>query len=193
VQSAERVFVEHGFLGASIGEIARTAGYTTGAVYSNFASKEDLGMAVIAERMLRAIVALQAELAAAEPTPQARLQALETWSVTVLGDENWVVLVTEFLLAARHKPEVRSQFNAGLRKARSIIACILDDQRRQLGLEFPMDAKQLAAAVMGLGMGLSVLRISDPELDTGTFVAAVNLLLGRADPGLTPGPTLGLS
>jgi len=178
IESAERVFVAQGFLAASIGQIARAAGYTTGAVYSNFASKEDLGLAVIADRMLRSVQLLQAELTSVEPTPEARLRALETWSATVLGDENWVVLVTEFLLAARHNPAVRGQFNAGLRKARTIIACILDEQRKQLGVPFPMESKRLAAAVMGLGMGMSVLRISDPELDTATFVEAIGLLLG---------------
>ena len=184
IQSAERVFLKKGFLTASIGQIARTAGYTTGAVYSNFASKEDLGLPVIQERMVAGITTLQQELADASPTVSSRLAALERWGDRELGNEEWVVLITEFVLTARHKPPMRAQFSQGLRSARVVIAEILDGQSQELGVDLPMESERLAAAILGLGMGLSVLRIADPTLDPGTFADATGVLLAQLSSGV---------
>lgn len=184
IQSAERVFVKKGFLAASIGQIARTAGYTTGAVYSNFASKEELGLAVIQQRLVAGITALQDELAEAPPTVTSRLAALERWGDRELADEAWVVLITEFVLTARHKPPMRAQFSQGLRSARVVIAEILDGQSKELGVDLPMEPERLAAAILGLGMGLSVLRIADPTLDPGTFADATGVLLSQLSAGV---------
>ena len=50
LEAAHRVFVRRGFHAATLDEIADEAGYTKGAVYSNFASKEDLFFAVYERR-----------------------------------------------------------------------------------------------------------------------------------------------
>jgi AcrR family transcriptional regulator len=177
VESAERVFLKKGFLAASIGQIARAAGYTTGAVYSNFASKEDLGLAVIERRMLGSIDTLQRDLASCRPSIGGRLAVLDAWGRDALGDEDWVVLVTEFVLAVRHKPEVRKRYSNSLRTARTLIADILDRQRKEIGVDLPMEPERLAATMLGLGMGLSVLRVADPHLNPATFSEVIGLLL----------------
>jgi AcrR family transcriptional regulator len=46
LDAAEEVFAEKGFTSASLDDIARTAGYTKGAIYKNFATKEDFFLAV---------------------------------------------------------------------------------------------------------------------------------------------------
>src|SRR3712207_4431972 len=53
VDAATRVFARRGYAAASIEEIADEAGFTHGAVYSNFGGKEDLFLAVYAERIVR--------------------------------------------------------------------------------------------------------------------------------------------
>ncbi|HMG41957.1 MAG TPA: TetR/AcrR family transcriptional regulator [Acidimicrobiales bacterium] len=184
VRSAERVFLKQGYLAASIGQIARTAGYTTGAVYSNFTSKEDLGLAVIQRHMVKGIVAMQEQLDAAEPTVTARLAALGQWVDDQLGDEEWVVLVTEFALSTRHKPAMRAQSSQGLMAARMAISGILDGQSRELGVPLPMSSDRLAAAILGLGIGVSVLRIADPSTDSRTFGEATGILLAQLSAGV---------
>ena len=64
--AADRLFVEHGFHATSVDEIAQAAGYTKGAVYSNFAAKEDVFFAVYERRMERAVVELERTLAASD-------------------------------------------------------------------------------------------------------------------------------
>jgi AcrR family transcriptional regulator len=46
LDAAEEVFAEKGFTPASLDDIARAAGYTKGAIYKHFATKEDLFLAV---------------------------------------------------------------------------------------------------------------------------------------------------
>ena len=66
IAAADRLFVEGGFHATSLDQIAAAAGYTKGAVYSNFASKEDLFFAVY-ERRAEVSQAQMRELAAATP------------------------------------------------------------------------------------------------------------------------------
>jgi AcrR family transcriptional regulator len=51
INAALDVFAEHGYAGASLDDVSETAGLTKGAVYSNFASKADLALAVLDRRI----------------------------------------------------------------------------------------------------------------------------------------------
>src|SRR5436305_12166158 len=51
LDAAEVVFARDGFHGATLDEVARMAGFTKGAVYSNFKNKEDLFLALIDDRI----------------------------------------------------------------------------------------------------------------------------------------------
>src|SRR5215203_6722049 len=74
VAAADRCFVEGGFHATSLDQIAAAAGYTKGAVYSNFASKEDLFFAVYERRAERAEAELEEVLD--ENGPAAGLEVL---------------------------------------------------------------------------------------------------------------------
>src|SRR3954465_11737054 len=51
LDAARRVFLERGYHGASLELVARAAGYTKGAVYSAFASKADMFLALYDREM----------------------------------------------------------------------------------------------------------------------------------------------
>jgi len=51
LRSAETIFVRDGYESAELGEIASLAGRTKGAIYAHFKNKEDLFIALFAERM----------------------------------------------------------------------------------------------------------------------------------------------
>jgi len=78
VDSAYRLFTQQGFHGTSLDQVAAEAGFTKGAVYSNFASKEDLFFAVYERRVEASVQRLDAlvdEFGASAPVESAR-QAL---------------------------------------------------------------------------------------------------------------------
>lgn len=181
--SAEREFLRRGFGAASIDKIAQRAGYTTGAVYSNFSNKEELALGVLERRMATVASALQEGLAAAEPTLEARLAAIEHLMNTMLGHEDWIVFSTEFALATRRRTEIRKQFGQRLAIAKQAMAALLRVQHDEVGIELPMDPERLGSALVGLGIGLSVLRIADPEVDSGLLTDTLGLLLAGLDVG----------
>ena len=53
LETARRVFELRGFHAASLEEIADAAGYSKGAIYSNFSGKDELFLAVISDHVKR--------------------------------------------------------------------------------------------------------------------------------------------
>src|SRR5580698_257040 len=102
IEAAARVFAERGFHGASLDQVAAAAGFTKGAVYSNFKNKEDLFLALLEANRDREMEALYATLEASDSDTEAQLPefvSLIQDQTTELGT-NWDVLYTEFALYA---------------------------------------------------------------------------------------------
>src|SRR3984893_11031732 len=71
--AAAEVFAERGFHGASLDVVAAAAGFTKGAVYSNFKNKEDLFLALLQANYDREMEELRVTLESSEVPPEARL------------------------------------------------------------------------------------------------------------------------
>jgi AcrR family transcriptional regulator len=177
LKAAAKVLLRDGFHAASIGQIANAAGYTTGAVYSNFESKEELCLAVLEDRFLGLASDLTEALASADPTVDARMSAVETWYEDILGQEQWGLLAAEFALAIRKKAAIRNQLAERIKVGRAMIAAVLAEQHKQLHVELPLDADRLAVAVLGLAIGMAVQRVVDPDIPVDTFSDGVRALL----------------
>jgi AcrR family transcriptional regulator len=78
--AAKRVFVEAGLQGASVREIAKAAGYTTGAIYAQYASKEEVYADILRESLTDMANALEQAAAAAEPGRRGAA-ALRAWYI----------------------------------------------------------------------------------------------------------------
>src|SRR5947209_8784906 len=103
LEAAAEVFARRGFHGASVEEVADVAGYTKGAVYSNFTSKDELFLAVLEGRMqaqVDLLDGLSARAAAAPGDVSAALPDLD-WI-----DLQWCLLTFEFWLYALRNPGV---------------------------------------------------------------------------------------
>src|ERR1700674_3832781 len=71
--AAAEVFAERGFHGATLDEVAAVAGFTKGAVYSNFKNKEDLFLALFQANYDREMDGIRGVLADSEVPPEARI------------------------------------------------------------------------------------------------------------------------
>ncbi len=101
IEAARRLFAEQGYEAASLGDVATEAGFTKGAVYANFASKEDLLLEVaknLAEENERLLNAAE------QPAAEALAQYLGA-----PGQNQNQILTTEIALYAARHPEVREQ------------------------------------------------------------------------------------
>src|ERR1035441_2636854 len=95
IQSAEKIFARDGFEAAKLGEIAADAGYTRGAFYANFDSKEDLFLALLEKEISTRIAALEKEIDKVRE-PEAKLRTMREFFLTKTLDRRWSLLALEF-------------------------------------------------------------------------------------------------
>src|SRR3954463_1333645 len=112
VAAADELFSANGFHATSVDAVADAAGYTKGAVYSNFASKEDLFLAVYARRADGAVEGVERVLAAA-PDPITGIGTLSRQLVERRGGRGgWLPVFFEFWAHVLRHPELRERFAA---------------------------------------------------------------------------------
>src|SRR5581483_9290125 len=95
IGTAREMFLRDGYFATSLDRVADTAGYSKGAVYSNFASKDELCLAVL-DQLLNERAAQIVAAMAGRPRFAGKLAAFEKWAGEVLGDAGWITLEIEF-------------------------------------------------------------------------------------------------
>jgi len=108
LRSAETIFVRDGYEGAELGEIAALAGRTKGAIYAHFKNKEDLFIALFAERMTRHADRMYELLPESTDTEQ-NLKIFREFFLGTIEDTNWSLLFLEFKLFAIRHPESKER------------------------------------------------------------------------------------
>src|SRR5436309_12037636 len=100
LDAAKEVFLRDGFEGASLDDNAEVAGFTRGAIYSNFSGKDDLFLALLEDRFTQAIAGAEGALEPAQ-TPEERVAALQEWHAGHQEHErHFAALFMEFWLYA---------------------------------------------------------------------------------------------
>ena len=156
------MFAKHGYEGASINEIAAEAGFSKGALYWNFASKEDLFFALLDQRIDKRIRPL-IELAEGADVGDAVEETVSRGLLAVLDQERELVLLFhEYSAMAVRDPRLRERYrnrNAALREG---LVRALQARYEESGVPLPIGADQIATAVIALADGLSIERLTDP-------------------------------
>jgi len=106
LKAAEEIFLRDGYERAELGEIAKLAGRTKGAIYAQFDSKEDVFLALTETHALRRR-AMMRELLASSDSVEDNLVAFRTLFMTFVEDSTWGQLLLEFKLYALRHPESR--------------------------------------------------------------------------------------
>jgi AcrR family transcriptional regulator len=161
--AAARVFARKGYAAASVDDIAEEAGFTIGALYSNFHGKQELLMAAFERHCDQDLAQVQALLAADLPFER-QLEAI-TRRFGTLDDEHrqWWLLSVELWLYAQRDPAAHARMAGLRRKVRTTIADALERQAARTGRPLPVPAGELAAAMLGLWQGLMLQRVTDPD------------------------------
>jgi AcrR family transcriptional regulator len=162
LEAASQVFSRRGFDAASVDEIAEEAGYSKGAVYSNFASKEELFLTLL-DRHLEA--ELQSVIASFEQASQrAGDEGQERSFVAQLQERRtWNVLTLEFFLYALRHPSAQQQLAERYRAARHEIAARLQSIMPSKGAGADTYADYVSWALIALGLGLALQGYLEPD------------------------------
>ena len=181
LDAAERVFARDGLRGASVDTIALEAGYSTGAVYSNFKGKEDLFLTLIEERidprLANVYEAMEAELAAGAPP----LEAARRFVSTLRGERDAFLLLTDFWGQAARDPAAGERFAQRHARLRATVAHLLDSAipEREPGAGLPTD--QLATTLIALANGFAIELLADPDaVPDDLFAHAIGALVQGA-------------
>ncbi|MFI9081246.1 TetR/AcrR family transcriptional regulator [Streptomyces sioyaensis] len=163
LDAAARVFARKGFTGASVEEIAEVAGFSIGAVYSNFGSKEALFLELLADRQTDRI----AEAAQAlERHPQGTGKAADELGRLLIDvadkDIDFAPLQAEFWLYAVRNPEVLDTMAANLRTPRRALEQVISTSLTQQDAPTEISAESVATVVAALFGGLVRQRRIDP-------------------------------
>lgn len=147
LEAARRLFFRHGFHATSLEQIAAEAGFTKGAVFSNFASKADLFLALLDLRIAERTEELDGALAAPEPTLEREVRrAARAYMETAHRPANWSLLVTEFWAHASRNPELRRELAIRHDRVLGALAERMESTAARLGLRLALPARQLARA-----------------------------------------------
>jgi AcrR family transcriptional regulator len=171
--SARSVFARAGFHGASVDEIAAEAGFSTGALYSNFDGKEDLFL-VLMEREIdeHAREIAQAVRARASIAERATGGARQ-WMTMIDREPELLLLFMEFWAYGVRDPQVRPKVAERFAQMRQVITQLIADGVREFDLELELPAEQLALVIDALADGIARQKLADPE-------AVPDELMGRA-------------
>jgi len=163
LDAASRVFARRGYHAAAVDEVAEEAGFSTGALYSNFDGKEDLFLALLQREIERQVAAVAAVVADRETLDERARGGAEYWIEFLDREPELVLLFMEFWAFAVRNPEVRSRFAARYAEVRSSLARIIDQGARELGVELARPPEQLAMAIDALADGFALQKLADPE------------------------------
>jgi AcrR family transcriptional regulator len=164
LDAAGAVFVERGFQGASVEAIAERAGFTRGAFYSNFSSKDELFAELLQDRVYAAYRALAAAAVAADapPTPRETGELLAAMQADPAG--RWMFrLWLEVLAQAGRDEDMRRRAAGFWDRTRALTAEAITRAYADDGREPPGEPGRLASAAIALDIGLALQHFVDPE------------------------------
>jgi AcrR family transcriptional regulator len=172
LDAAAEVFARRGYEAARLDEIARAAGFTKGAVYSNFAGKHALLAELIEEHVRTRFSAGALEIRRNRPE-QALEDVAEVFARSVVEQDMWTRLLIEIAQQAAHDPEVREVYVGVRRALRDELAGVLATACAELGVELTVPAEQVALTLQSLRLGLALEHGTDPEQVDKAAVTAV--------------------
>jgi AcrR family transcriptional regulator len=179
--AAARVYARRGFNGATLDEVAAEAGFTKGAVYGHFGSKENLLLALMEEHLALQVVEQLALFDRERITWERPLAGSARWMERLQQDPDPFRLFVELWIYAQRDERLRERLAGGLDTLRATFARFAATSAADAGMEPPPHvAAQFANVMLGLGVGLPMLKLIDPAVVPDWLLGAVLSVLIRA-------------
>ncbi|UBH07227.1 hypothetical protein K8P10_002738 [Leucobacter sp. Psy1] len=205
IDAAAEVFVEEGLQGASVESICSRAGFTRGAFYSNFSSKEELFLAALTHEYELRIESLRAQASELGPHLQTLCAPLDRQSLAAYVTDflaptaptiDWFLLETEFVLLATRDADLAPGFTAFLGRFEASVVTVVEGLVAAAGRRFRIPVDHAVAAFSSLYERSHRLRALNPGTSEYTdelgeriaeLLFAITEPLGSAPPGADDG------
>ncbi len=162
LDAAKRIFAQDGFEAARLEDIAARAGYTRGAFYANFESKEDIFFALLEEWVNERIESITVDLRR-HSDPEAKLAALRAHYADLAKDRRLVLISMEFKLFALRHPEAHTRLRSRHRRIRASFGELFAEIMDALGRKIPVAYPAASACLSVLSQGLLLEHLLDPK------------------------------
>jgi AcrR family transcriptional regulator len=187
LDAAARVFVARGFAGSSVEAIADEAGYTRGAFYSNFESKEELFAELLQQRVY-SVYREMAQSSARGERPSLRETGERLARIQAHAEGRWLFRLWLELLAHAGRDQAFREIAAGFWSTTRQLGA--DGTRRafeEAGAKPPVDPNHIATAMIALDIGLALQHFVDPEAaPLELYPELYELLFGPLAPATVP-------
>jgi len=165
LDAAAAVFARRGFHGASLDEIAETAGYTRGAIYKHFTDKEELLHEVCVRLNERTFAEFDEVPGASRPFAEFvdAEDVIDQWRTMVERDAEFRIVMLEFLLYAMRNPTAHDRALEFSRANRQQLADYLRQHAAEIGENLPLPSEDLAG-IFGISSdGFAQAALIDPD------------------------------
>ncbi len=182
-KAAAELVVAQGLQATSIEQISERAGFSRGAFYANYSSKEELFAEVLQERVYEVYRAMATEWKDSTERPTPRQTGERLAAIIGAPEGKWLfVLWLELLAHAARHPEFRSIAAEFWRGTRALSAQGIREEYAARGEDPPIDPSWIATASIALDVGLAIQHSVDPdEVPLETYPAVFELLFGRLE------------
>ncbi len=177
VDAATETFLERGYHAASLDEISERAGYSTGAVYSNFRGKEALFVACLA-RLHESRAKMWEDFIASATESGLDTARFGKFLLSVLPSPPWDKALIEFRVT-RLSDESREELEVGHRLWRELMAQVLKLYCDSVGATPTVPLETIAESLGATVDGLRMHSLTEPGIDIARiFLTTLNLVLG---------------
>jgi AcrR family transcriptional regulator len=159
--AAQRLIGKKGLSAASVENIAAAAGYTRGAFYSNFNSKDDLFIELLRRDHQETHIELGALQSDSLPLEHIQHRVLELYGQMYRSHDAFMSWTEARMLAARDS-KFRAKLSALLAEKRAEVAAFIEYFYRRVGMPPPVPPATLALGFMSLFEGVQLAMLSSP-------------------------------
>jgi AcrR family transcriptional regulator len=182
--AAGRVFARRGYEGASIAEVADEAGYSHGAVYSNFEGKQDLFLALYETWVARRVDEIGAAWDGGDGLADRARASGDEWMQWFETNPEAFLLRLEFTVRAAHDPDLRRELATRVGAVPLAISRMVERAAQDEGLDLPLPADEIALGLQALSLGLALESLTTrvrPGLNGDLAAFLIELLGARSD------------
>ena len=173
LKSAAKLICRKGITDASVDDMASDAGYTKGAFYANFKSKEEMFLVMLDERYAAELERIEASLPGdGMPVEEVRASA-EDFMRFAWADSEWPKLYFEFTTYAARNPEFREELATRNRAMRDRIAEVIRNWAKDLPADSPFPYEDIARMLHWMVDGFMLSRLVEPSLDEELYSTMV--------------------
>jgi AcrR family transcriptional regulator len=176
LKAAAKLFCQEGLEGTSVDQVAQAAGYTKGAFYANFKSKEELFLVMLDERFAQEFERLDRALAGTEE-PLQEAEAAATDFIHFASDEQWPRLYFQFVAHAVRDEEFRQELATRHQAMRERLTELFCRWRDGVGYVPPIPLEDVTAMFSFMADGFLVDQMIDPAFSEKLYATMVGVFL----------------